>query len=191
MVARWVPRDGKYSYVQPGWILPINASASAKAIFAFQDKSLIDDVLSTPLVRYRAKTKVSKSSVKNELDFVRRDGFAVCNDEFDPGVLSYACPVHLTGFGTLYSIGIVGLSERFGHHPIGNIVAALRKRADALSLALYSHVKGPDVGIAESKGASNGAKQKSGTRRRSVKGKQSKKSQRSGAKLPIIVSRSV
>ncbi len=164
-VAAWMPREGKYSYVQPGRIMPINAAASAKAIFAFQDKALIDDALSGRLTRYTANTKTSKSKVKLELAQVKRDGFAICRDEFDPGVLSYACPVHLTGFGTLYSIGIVGLTKRLQRHAANNIITALRARCDALSLALYSRVKGPQSEAVESSpsrvtngGASHGRK---------------------------------
>jgi DNA-binding IclR family transcriptional regulator len=141
-VAAWMPREGKYSYVQPGRIMPVNAAASAKAIFAFQDKALIDDALSSNLQRYTSNTKTSKTKVRAELGQVKRDGFAVCRDEFDPGVLSYACPVHLTGFGTLYSIGVVGLTERLRRHTANNIVGALHARCDALSLALYNRVKG-------------------------------------------------
>jgi len=143
-VAAWVPREGKFSYVQPGRIMPINAAASAKAIFAFQDKEIVDQALAQPLVRYTSNTKTSKAAVRAELAQVKREGFAVCSDEFDPSVLSFACPVHLTGFGTLYSIGVVGLSERLRKHRPENIVSALRERCDALSLALYSRVKGVD-----------------------------------------------
>jgi DNA-binding IclR family transcriptional regulator len=85
-VAAWAPGDGEYSFIQPGRIMPINAAASAKAIFAFPDKEIIDEVLSEPLVRYTSNTKVSKTAVRAEFAQIRRDGFAVCSDEFDPGV---------------------------------------------------------------------------------------------------------
>jgi DNA-binding IclR family transcriptional regulator len=169
-VAAWMPREGKYSYVQPGRIMPVNAAASAKAIFAFQDKALIDDALSGRLQRYTGNTKTSKAKVRTELMQVKRDGFAVCRDEFDPGVGGGACPVHLTGFGTLYSIGIVGLTERLRRHTANNIVAALHARCDALSLALYSRVKGSandaDAPAPSSRG--NGADMRRASRKNTV-----------------------
>jgi DNA-binding IclR family transcriptional regulator len=143
-VSAWLPREGKFSYLQPGRIMPIHAAASAKAIFAFQEREVIEQALSQPLVRYTSNTSTSKAAVRAELAQVRRDGFAICSDEFDPGVLSFACPVHLTGFGTLYSIGVVGLSERLRRFRPEDIVAALRERCDGLSLALYSRVKGAE-----------------------------------------------
>jgi DNA-binding IclR family transcriptional regulator len=146
----WVPGDGTFSYVQPGRIMPINAAASAKAIFAFQGDEVIEEALSSHrLVRYTPSTKTSKTAIRAELAQVRRNGYAVCSDEFDPGVLSFACPVHLTDFGTIYSIGVVGLSDRLRSFQPEVIVAALRERCDALSLALYSRVKGEDRPIGD------------------------------------------
>ena len=105
-VAAWMPGHGQYSYIQPSRIMPINAAASAKAIFAFQEKKVLDEALSGRMLRYTANTKTSKAAINKELLQVRRDGYAVCSDEFDAGVLSYACPVHLTDFGTLYSVAV-------------------------------------------------------------------------------------
>ena len=51
-------------------------------------------------------------------------------------MLSYACPVHLDGAGVLYSIGLVGLSQRLGNHPEAEIVATLRDAAASLSRGL-------------------------------------------------------
>lgn len=168
-VAAWMPHEGKYSYVQPGRIMPVNAAASAKAIFAFQDKATVDEALTERLTRYTANTKISKTALKIELAKVKRDGFAICSDEFDPGVLSYACPVHLTGFGTLYSIGIVGLSDRLRRHSVAAIVKSLREKCDALSLALYSRVKGAEPLLNDDAGvpAGNGVGPKSNSKRRS------------------------
>jgi len=61
-------------------------------------------------------------------------------------VLSYACPVHLEGAGVLYSIGLVGLSQRLGDHPQGEVVAALRGAAEALSKSLPSGLHQPVIG---------------------------------------------
>ena len=53
--------------------------------------------------------------------------------ELDPGVLSYACPVHLDGAGVLYAIGMVGLSQRLGRFGAQEVVAALQEAAEAFA----------------------------------------------------------
>jgi DNA-binding IclR family transcriptional regulator len=144
-VAAWMPGHGRYSYIQPSRIMPAHAAATAKAILAFQDKEVIDEALSGKLTRYTSNTKVSKALVRKELLQVKRDGYAVCSDEFDSGLLSYACPVHLADFGTLYSIGVVGPSKRLRQQSVSRIVVGLREKCDALALALYSRVKGSEI----------------------------------------------
>ena len=134
------------THVQPGRGMPINAAASAKAIFAFQDKALVDEVLSAPLVKYTKNTRVSEDAVRADLAQVERQGYAVCADELDPGVLSYACPVHIEGVGIIYSVGVVGLSERLKEHSPKAIISALQEKARAFSQNLQNRLHGPILG---------------------------------------------
>ena len=131
-----VPEGNGQSHVQPGRVMPAHAAASAKAILAFQDEALIDEVMSRPRARYTDNTHVAAAAVRADLARVRRQDFAVCDEELDPGVLSYACPVHLDGAGVIYSIGLVGLAQRLGRHPEAEIVATLRDAAARLSREL-------------------------------------------------------
>jgi len=128
-VAMLVPETETRSYVQPGRAMPIHAAASAKAIFAFQDAAVVSEVLQQPLTRYTDKTRIGENEIREELEAVRRDGYAVCSEELDPHIYSYACPVYLQGTGVIYSIGLVGLTERLLKFPTENIVAALRGSA--------------------------------------------------------------
>jgi DNA-binding IclR family transcriptional regulator len=132
--------------VQPGRVMPVHAAASAKAIFAFQDEVLVDEVLCRPRTKYTENTRVEEAELRADLEQVRRQGFALCDEELDPGVLSYACPVHLEGAGVLYSIGLVGLSQRLGDHPQSEVIATLRVAAEAFSKSLPSGLHRPVIG---------------------------------------------
>ena len=134
------------THVQPGRVMPINAAASAKAIFAFQDKALVDKVLSAPLVRYTKNTRVTEDAVRADLTEVQRQGYAVCADELDSGILSYACPVHIEAVGIIYSVGVVGLSERLKEHSSKAIISALQEKAQAFSRNLQNRLHGPILG---------------------------------------------
>ena len=137
-VAMVVPETQTRSYVQPGREMPIHAAASAKAIFAFQDGELVDKVLRQPRIQYTDKAHTGEDEIRAELAAIRRDGFAICDEELDPHVYSYACPVYLDGAGVIYSVGLVGLSERLLKFPVEKIVAALRDSADEFA-SLVSH----------------------------------------------------
>jgi len=141
-IAMVAPESDGQSYVHPGRAMPIHAAASAKAIFAYQDRGLIEKALAEPLPRFTDKTRTEAAAIRADLARVRRQGYAVCDEELDPGVLSLACPVDLAGAGVLYSIGMVGLSQRLGRHPSEDIVARLRTAAQDFARALPSVPRG-------------------------------------------------
>jgi DNA-binding IclR family transcriptional regulator len=67
---------------------------------------------------------------------VAQQGFAVCAEELDPGIYSYACPIHLEDTGVIYSVGLVGLTERLNRFSPGEIVANLTDAANSVSALL-------------------------------------------------------
>lgn len=131
-----VPRQEGQSHVHPGRDMPIHAAASAKAIFAFQEAPLIERALARPRTRYTDDTRVDAKQVRRDLQTVRRKGYAVCANELDPGVLSYAAPVNVEGAGVLYSVGVVGLSARLGRHSETQLAGELRAAAQSISARL-------------------------------------------------------
>ncbi len=131
-----VPSREGQSHVHPGRDMPIHAAASAKAIFAFQEASLVERALQRPRTRYTEDTRVHAAQVQSDLETVRRKGYAVCANELDPGVLSYAVPVQVEGAGVLYSVGVVGLSARLARYPEAQLAADLRTAAQSISARL-------------------------------------------------------
>jgi DNA-binding IclR family transcriptional regulator len=132
-----VPSREAQSHVHPGRDMPIHAAASAKAIFAFQDAALVERALERPRTRYTDDTRVDARDVRGDLETVRRKGYAVCANELDPGVLSYAVPITVQGAGVLYSVGVVGLSARLARHSEEQLAGDLREAAHAISERLH------------------------------------------------------
>lgn len=133
-----LPDTGGQTFVQPGRVMPVHASSSAKAIFAFQPDAVLDKVLAAPRTRYTAGTVTDEAAVRADLARVRRQGYAISINELDPGVASYACPVRLEGVGVIYAVGLVGLEERVRRFAPTEIVAALRDVASRLASRLRS-----------------------------------------------------
>ena len=141
-IAMVLPDSERHSYVQPGRIMPLHAAASAKAIFAFQDEDFLGRVLSRPLTAFTPRSTTTKKQVLAELARVRKTGYAVCLDELDPGVSSYACPIHIAG-GVVHSVGLVGVSRRLEQVPTATIVTALREAASILRDRLSGQIPAP------------------------------------------------
>jgi DNA-binding IclR family transcriptional regulator len=135
-VAMTLPPSGGQSYVQPGREMPAHAAASAKAIFAFQDETVIAEVLARPLEKFTGKAITDPAAVRAELEEAREQDYAVCDEELDPGIYSYACPVHLEDLGVIYSIGLVGLTERLHRFPAIEVVASLNEAATEIAALL-------------------------------------------------------
>lgn len=132
-----VPSREAQSHVHPGRDMPIHAAASAKAIFAFQEAPLVERALQRPRTRYTDDTRVDATQVRKDLETVRRKGYAVCANELDPGVLSYAVPVNVAGAGVLYSLAVVGLSARLARYSEAQLAGDLREAARTISQRLY------------------------------------------------------
>ncbi len=74
--------------------------------------------------------------MQRDLADVRRKGYAICANELDPGVLSYAVPVRVQGAGVLYSVAVVGLSARLARFGEAQLAGDLRAAAQSLSARL-------------------------------------------------------
>lgn len=133
-----LPDTGGQTVVQPGRVMPLHASSSGKAIFAYQDAALLDKALQAPRQRYTARTVTDEAAVRADLERVRRQGYAICVNELDPGVASFACPVRLDDLGVIHAVGLVGFEERIGRFDAADVIAALGDVAARLARRLQT-----------------------------------------------------
>ncbi len=74
--------------------VPLYASASGKLFLSHMTKRSLERFLrSTPLVRYTDKTLIDPSRLLSALEGVRRDGFALDDEEYLHGIRCLAVPV--------------------------------------------------------------------------------------------------
>jgi DNA-binding IclR family transcriptional regulator len=135
--AHVLPNSASSSLVYPGNVFPIHATATGKAIFAFQSEQMIESKLAAPLTKYQERTIIDVAELRAELARVRKAGFAVIDSELDKGVFAVACPVVIQKAGVLYAIALVGLKEKmFQDHDLNEFVAALSEAAQNFSMLL-------------------------------------------------------
>ncbi|MFO0997770.1 MAG: IclR family transcriptional regulator [Alphaproteobacteria bacterium] len=133
------PEDERQSFVYPGRDMPMHAAASGKAILAYQSPAQIDAFLSRPHPRYTPATHADAAAIREDLDQVRERGYAICDGEFELGVLSYACPVLFDDAGVIYSVGTVALGARLAGHPLDDVIEALREASETLARRIERH----------------------------------------------------
>ena len=124
--------------VSVGARLPAASTSMGRVLLAH----LSEEVLKSALrgVDLRPRTTQSPSSVaqlRAVLENVRRDGYAITDQEFEPGVFSIAAPVRDRTNQVVAAINVTGPTDRFGQKVIHerHIPAVLRV-AGELSAAL-------------------------------------------------------
>ena len=131
--------DERRGHYYPGHRMLPHAAASAKAILAFQSPALIEKALEEPLEAFTAHTKTDRHLILQEYENVRNQGYAVCAEELNNGMMAYACPV-FSGESrqVFYSIAITASTNRLVDRKIPEIIANLKKTAAEFSRRLGS-----------------------------------------------------
>jgi DNA-binding IclR family transcriptional regulator len=124
------------AYAQPGRGMPLHAAASGKILLALQTEDFITDYLKLPRQSFTANTKVKEADIRADIARARQRHIAVCENEFDPGILSYASPVHDQRTGLSYALAVFGLAERFSKTSVASVETHLINASNRLSLAL-------------------------------------------------------
>ncbi|KMO40972.1 hypothetical protein VQ02_06720 [Methylobacterium variabile] len=136
LIATSHPDDFGKAYAQPGRGMPLHAAASGKILLSLQDDAFIDAYLKLPREAFTAATKIEERMIRADIAEARERRIAVCNNEFDPGILSYAAPVQDARTGLAYAVAIFGLAERFAQVDRATVEDALTEAARTLAQAL-------------------------------------------------------
>jgi DNA-binding IclR family transcriptional regulator len=106
--------------VSLGRMFPLHAGASSKAFLAFLPESDIDEYFAgRALESLTARTVTDETALRDELESIRRVGYAASFGERQSGAASVAAPVMAdtgVGIGPVGVISICGPLERFAPH---------------------------------------------------------------------------
>lgn len=124
-------------FVLPGKILQPHATASGKAIMAFQSKEMINHVLSQGLEKLTRKTLTAPKKIEAHYNTVRKLGYATCLGEVDESLGAVAVPIHIESIGVHFSLGLVGRLSRITSLIIDDIHIRMEKDAKSIASAIY------------------------------------------------------
>ncbi|MCL6632555.1 MAG: IclR family transcriptional regulator [Alicyclobacillus herbarius] len=92
---------------------PLHCTSSGKAILAFQDEEMIDEVIRRGLTRYTRTTITDPVRLHQHLEEIRQKGFATSEGELRDGVSSVAVPVRDYTRRVIGAVTVVGPTYRF------------------------------------------------------------------------------
>lgn len=121
-----------------GLDVPLHCSASGKALLAFGATAVPAD----PFERRTARTITTRSELEVELASVRERGYAVTDEELEPGLVAVAAPVFAGGLTAIAAISVSAPASRLTGRQIPATAVACVKVARALSSTLGGETEG-------------------------------------------------
>ena len=115
---------------------PAYCTAVGRAIFAFAPTEILDRVLAGPLAARTAKTVTDPAALRASLARVREQGYAIEDEDSEPGIRCIAAPVFGADGAVLGAIGIAGPSQRLSLEVLTGLWRPLVETAEAVSMRL-------------------------------------------------------
>lgn len=115
---------------------PAHCTAVGRAIFAFAPEETLDRLLSAPLERRTAHTVTDPARLREILAEVRQRGFAVEDQENEPGIRVIAAPVRDSSGAVIGAVGVAGPSQRLSVDAIEDFAPPLMEAVAAISSRL-------------------------------------------------------
>jgi IclR family transcriptional regulator, acetate operon repressor len=121
-------------YLHPGSRVPVHCSASGKVFLAQMTPAQRKRLLAhAPLERFTPNTLTEPARLERELKRVQRDGFAVDDEEFLPGLVCLAVRVPASDRPSNLCVALQAPIVRLGPGKARTFLPALQRAAEALA----------------------------------------------------------
>jgi IclR family acetate operon transcriptional repressor len=135
------PRLASVSIV--GVQLPLHAAASGKLRLAYATPEELPMLLGAAPKRFTSRTITEPGDIKAELEAVRRRGYAVEREEFEPGVSGLSAPVFDSNGHALAFVSIWGLTAHLPNRRLKELALTVRSAADEITTILAAEADEP------------------------------------------------
>jgi DNA-binding IclR family transcriptional regulator len=115
---------------------PAHATSSGKAALAFQPEAAIEKFISLGLRRISPNTITDPRQLRAELERVRERGYAIDNEELNPGTKCVGAPIRNASGRVFASLSVSGPARRFTADRIEAFSELVKQYAGAVSAQL-------------------------------------------------------
>lgn len=120
-----------------GSIVPMHCSSTGKVFFAFRYEEQIKDYFAQiSHEKFTDNTIVTVQEMKEEIEQIKKDGYAVDNHEYHEDVYCIAAPVRDSKGQVIAAIGVTGPEMHFSKHNKSEVAQLVKQSADKLSTVL-------------------------------------------------------
>jgi IclR family acetate operon transcriptional repressor len=135
MVEQIAQVDSHYVLGGTNWLgrsEPLHCTALGKVLLAFGAA----EVPPGRLARLAPKTITRRSVLEVDLSEIRRRGYALADEELEPGLVALAAPIRREGHTAVAAISVSGPSTRLGPSRLNEVAAQCMAAANTLSAVL-------------------------------------------------------
>ena len=122
--------------INEGETQPLYAGAGGKLLLAYAPATLLHEVLHHSLEGHTPNTIVDRDKLEEELDTIRRQGYAFSKGELVPEVAGLSAPVYAHDGAVCAALTIAGAEQRFSGQRKEQMLAQLLDAARELSVLL-------------------------------------------------------
>ncbi len=115
---------------------PAHATATGKCALAFQPESTIKRFLSLGLRKLTINTITDSSDLVDELNNIRRLGYAIDDEELEIGTKCVAAPIRSSSGRVIGGISVSGQANRFTQERIESLSEIVKQYAQTISARL-------------------------------------------------------
>lgn len=117
--------------------VPLHCTGCGKVLLAYQLDSVIASIIAEAgLPRYTEATITDPGQLQQELEMIRRQGYAVDNGEQEEGVRCFAVPIYNAKGKVVAAMSISGPSSRVDSRHVPTLLPHLKRISAAISSAL-------------------------------------------------------
>ncbi len=120
-------------YSQAGKVGPAYCTGVGKAMLAYLDEESLQKAISQQSFhRFTPNTLGSETELRTELTKIRDRGFAVDDEEHEPGIICIACPILSRNSRPLGAVSVTGSTARMTMKQLENWVPRVRQAAEQI-----------------------------------------------------------
>jgi DNA-binding IclR family transcriptional regulator len=119
-----------------GQLTPLHATSSGKVLLAHLDGERRAEAFAAGLEGYTTRTVTSRAVLEQQLDEVRRRGYAVAVEEYEVGLNAMAAPVRSQHGAVVAAVSVSGPAYRLTEERMHEFATALIGGADEISRRL-------------------------------------------------------
>ena len=117
---------------QVGRSVPLHASAVGKVLLAYHH-DLVAAIIARGLQAYTPRTITSGDQLVQQLQDVRRNGYAMDSGEIADGLMCLAAPVYNHNNRVIAAISVSGAAQRLTAYPLSAVATQVKRAAQTIS----------------------------------------------------------